>query len=132
MAAQATRKLEMKAVKQLNGMVKGAAFSEEAFEPGKVSPDWGFFERSPIQRQENMLDDVFRSLLGLLFEDYNTAKEETEKLSFPTQRNSTFHHYFVFVEVSLLLLAVSSLRAGAMPFISESLAPGPGTDTQLQ
>lgn len=48
MAAHATRELEMKALKQLKGMVKGA--SEEAFEPGKVSPDWGFFECSPIQR----------------------------------------------------------------------------------
>lgn len=44
-----------------------------------------------------MLDDVFRSLLGLLFKGYNKAKEETEKLSFQTQRNSTFHHCFVFM-----------------------------------
>lgn len=37
----------------------------------------------PIQRQGNTRDAVLRPPLGLLSEDYNRVKEETEKRSFP-------------------------------------------------
>lgn len=45
--------------------------------------------------------------------------------------NSVFHHRFIFVYVSLSLLAVSPLRAGAVSLISESPAPGTVIDTEL-
>lgn len=65
MAAQARKKLEMKAVQQLKAWSK-----EQASLKGLCT--WGGFPRPrvvgvpPIQTQENMPHDILRSLLGLL------------------------------------------------------------------
>jgi hypothetical protein len=61
-------------------------------------------------------------------------KEKTGKQVFSTQRDGGFRHCFVFVYVSLSPSARSSLRAGALPFISALLAPiiqhSPRTDNK--
>lgn len=71
----------------------------------------------------------FGELLGLLFEDYNRVKEETEKQSFLHPKELSVNSLFCICVGVSSALAVSSLRAGAVPFISESPAPSPEIDT---
>lgn len=70
--------------------------------------------------------------LGLLSEDYDRVKEETEKQSFPDPEELSLSSLlYISVYVSPLHVSHELLRAGVVSLISESPAPDMVIDTEL-